>query len=99
MKKSLTTVLTIVLLATTCLGYGPRGHALVGAIADRRLAQKTTIKNKLKVLLDGLTLQRAATLPDEIKGLDSTPNGFHLPGPSANRSRAACLCGRESKGR
>jgi hypothetical protein len=80
MKKSLTILLTIGLLASTCLGYGPRGHALVGAIADRRLAQKTTTKNKVKVLLDGLTLQRAATLPDEIKSLDSNPNGFHLPG-------------------
>jgi len=56
---------------------------LVGAIADSRLANNTAVKTKISHLLDGLTLQRVATIPDEIKGLDHNPNGFHLPGHKA----------------
>ncbi|MFN2533488.1 MAG: S1/P1 nuclease [Pyrinomonadaceae bacterium] len=80
MKKILGVVLTLNLLAATGLSYGPRGHGLVGAIADRRVAHNATLKAKIAQLLDGLTLQRVATIPDEIKGLDHNPNGFHLPG-------------------
>jgi hypothetical protein len=63
-------------------GYGPRGHSIVGAIADRRIAGGTnqTAKDALKLLLDGITLQQAATLPDSIKTWDSNPNGFHVAG-------------------
>lgn len=70
------------LLSSNGYGYGPRGHALVGAIADKRIAKSsnTTVKTNLKTLLDGMTLQQAATLPDNIKTWDSNPNGFHIPG-------------------
>ena len=83
MKKTLGIVLTLSLFAANGLSYGPRGHGLVGAIADRRLAKNTSVKAKVNQLLDGLTLQRVATIPDEIKGLDHNPNGFHLPGHKA----------------
>jgi S1/P1 Nuclease. len=69
--KKLTVVLLIVLLfAGSASAYGPRGHHLVGAIADKRLAKNKSVANQVKLLLDGLTLESAATLPDELKGLD-----------------------------
>lgn len=76
MKKLTTTLLIVGLLAGSVYGYGPRGHKLVGAIADRRLATNTTLNAKVKKLLDGLTLQRAATLADEIK--TDAPDGFRM---------------------
>lgn len=90
MKKTLVFLLTVNLFAATALGYGPRGHGLVGAIADQRVAKDAALKAKIDQLLDGLTLQRVATIPDEIKGLDHNPNGFHLPGHPAleNQLRA-----------
>ena len=83
MKKTLGIVMALILFAGSGLSYGPRGHGLVGAVADRRLAKNTSVKAKVDQLLDGLTLQRVSTLPDEIKGLDRNPNGFHLPGHQA----------------
>ena len=79
MKKFLGILLALGLFAGTGLCYGPRGHGLVGAIADRKLKKKPAA-DKVKQLLDGLTLQRAATLPDEIKTWDRNPNGFHVTG-------------------
>jgi len=49
--------------------YGPLGHEIVGAIADERLANTATA-TKIRALLDGLTLERAAAIADEIKGWD-----------------------------
>ena len=68
MKKLTFVLLTICLFSVSGYSYGPRGHHLVGAIADRRLAKNDTLATKVSDLLDGLTLERAATLPDEIKG-------------------------------
>ncbi|CAN5567915.1 hypothetical protein BH09VER1_BH09VER1_30900 [soil metagenome] len=56
---------------------------MVGAVADERLAG-TPAGKEVTTLLNGMTLQRAATLPDEIKGWDrgggpDSPGGFHLP--------------------
>src|SRR5580765_1389495 len=79
MKKILGTLLAFSLFAGSALGYGPRGHQLVGAIADRRVAKNATTKAKVRELLFGLTLERAATLSDEIKTWDFNPNGFSLP--------------------
>ncbi len=71
MKKFLTILLFVGLFAGSVYCYGPRGHGLVGAIADKRLAkQNKAVKKKVSNLLDGLTLQQAATLPDQIKAWD-----------------------------
>ena len=51
------------------LAYGPLGHEIVGAIADERLAN-TPAAGKVYSLLDGLTLERAAVIADEIKSWD-----------------------------
>lgn len=70
MRRPAALLLTICLLSVNALAYGPRGHQLVGAIADKRLAKKRAVANKVRSLLDGLTLERVATLPDEIKSWD-----------------------------
>src|SRR5436853_1144553 len=49
--------------------YGPDGHEIVGAIADERLANTPTAA-KIRALIDGLSLEKAAVIADEIKGLD-----------------------------
>ena len=70
MKKFIVVLLTVCLFAGNAYAYGPRGHGLVGAIADRRLAKNPAVAAKVKQLLNGLTLREAATLPDEIKSWD-----------------------------
>ena len=67
MNKMVVGLLIVCLLSVNGFGYGPRGHQLVGAIADKRLAHNQTAARKVRQLLDGMTLQRASTLPDEIK--------------------------------
>ena len=57
------------LWAGSSLAYGPVGHQIVGAIADERLADKPAGR-EIKVLLDGITLEKASVIPDEIKGWD-----------------------------
>lgn len=61
-------------------GYAPIGHEIVGAIADKRLA-KTAAGAKIAKLLDGISLERASTMADEIKGWDKRgaddPAVFH----------------------
>ncbi len=59
--------------------FGPRGHAIVGAIADQKLAGTATA-DKVAALIDGLTLEKAALLPDTIKSFDAHPNAFVLAG-------------------
>src|SRR4029453_18026507 len=68
------------------LAYGPLGHEIVGAIADQRLANTPTAA-KVYALLDGLNLEKAALIADEIKGWDKKgvdyPRSFHY---SAHRN-------------
>jgi hypothetical protein len=67
-------------------GYAPLGHEIVGAIADERLTGTAT-GEKIAALLDGMTLERAAVIADEIKGWDKNgvddPRSFHI---SAHRN-------------
>jgi hypothetical protein len=67
MNRIIVSLLIVCLLSVNGYAYGPRGHQLVGAIADKRLAKNQAAAKKVRNLLDGMTLQRAATLPDEIK--------------------------------
>lgn len=80
MKKLIVVLLTVLLCAGNAYSYGRRGHELVGAIADRRLAKNKPVAKRVKQLLDGLTLEQAATLPDSIKTWDKKPQGFHVTG-------------------
>jgi hypothetical protein len=82
MKSIIGMILTVGLLANSSFAYGPRGHAMVGAIADRRLASKP-VATTISHLLDGMTLEAAANLPDSIKDWDKhppgQPNAFRIP--------------------
>jgi S1/P1 Nuclease len=88
MKSALCRTLFLVFLgfSTAARAYGPLGHEIVGAIADERLANTPTAI-KIRALLDGLTLEKAAVIPDEIKGWDKKgvddPRSFHY---SAHRN-------------
>jgi len=68
-------------LSTPLLAYAPLGHEIVGAIADERLANTPTA-TKVRTLLDGLSLEKAALIADEIKGWDKKgvddPRSFHF---------------------
>src|SRR2546423_3295000 len=76
-------VSAVVAFRTSILGYGPLGHDIVGAIADERLANTPTAA-KVNALLDGLKLEKAALIADEIKGWDKKgvddPRSFHYSG-------------------
>jgi len=77
MKRTISLLLTVCFFSVHALGYGARGHALVGAIADKRLQKNPTVAQKLSDLLDGMTLEEAANLPDFIKDWD----GCHFNDP------------------
>jgi|SRR5579884_250823 len=68
---------------TLLLAYGPLGHEIVGAIADERLAN-TPAAAKVDALLEGLPLEKASLLADEIKSWDKNgpddPRSFHVSG-------------------
>lgn len=59
----------LLLSVTFASAYGPTGHEIVGAIADDLLAHRAA-GAKVNELLDGIPLQKAAVIPDEIKGWD-----------------------------
>ena len=68
-RRLLLAILIVVLFTIPAEAYGPLGHEIVGAIADERLVNTATAA-KVYALLDGLTLERAAVIADEIKGWD-----------------------------
>src|SRR4029453_12434658 len=73
-------VFFVVAFRASILAYGPLGHEIVGAIADERLAS-TPIAAKVYASLDGIRLEKAALIADEIKGWDKKgvddPRSFH----------------------
>jgi hypothetical protein len=85
MKSALCRILFSVLLtcqfSSAAQAYGPLGHEIVGAIADEKLANTPTAA-KVRALLDGLTLEKAALVADEIRGWDrkgvDDPRSFHF---------------------
>ena len=52
-------------------GYGPQGHEIIGGIADKVIANAPAAK-KIYALTDGITLQRASTIADEIRAWDKS---------------------------
>ena len=60
----------LLLLSHHARAYGPIGHQVVGAIADERLANSPA-GVKLRSILQGYSLEKAAVIPDEIKGWDT----------------------------
>src|ERR1700730_16769268 len=72
MTKFIAVLLTVGLLAGSGYAYGGRGHRLVWAISDRRLANTghAAVKTRSEKLLDVMTLEEVATLRDGIKEWD-----------------------------
>jgi hypothetical protein len=68
-RRGILITFAVVALRASVLAYGPTGHEIVGAIADERLAGTPTAA-KIAVLLDGLSLEKAAVIADQIKGWD-----------------------------
>jgi hypothetical protein len=70
----------VIVFRVSIFAYAPLGHQIVGAIADERLANTPTAA-KVYALLNGLTLEKAALIADEIKGWDKNgvddPRSFH----------------------
>lgn len=71
--------ISAVAIPASLLGYGPTGHEIVGGIADKVIAN-TPAAQKIYALTDGITLERASTIADEIKAWDKNgvddPNSF-----------------------
>lgn len=84
MKRIFLLPLSCISFIASSWAYGPDGHALVGAVADKVLHDSNPpTAAKIATLLDGITLEEAANLPDKIKSWDK-PEGprnrwFHLP--------------------
>lgn len=82
MNKIIAGMLWLALLVSHVFAYGPQGHTVVGAIADKRLEGKA-VAGKINDLLDGLTLAEASLLADKIKDWDkggpASKDVFHLP--------------------
>src|SRR4029453_8058615 len=78
--RGLLIAFAVVAFPAWILAYGPLGHQIVGAIADERLANTPTAA-KINALLNGLRLEKAALIADEIKGWDKKgvddPRSFH----------------------
>jgi len=82
-RRRLLIAVCVVTVRTTLLAYGPTGHEIVGGIADKLVAN-TLAAGKIYTLTDGITLERASVIADEIKAWDKNgvddPNAFpHYP--------------------
>ncbi len=88
MKKIIAVLLIVSLFAVNGYPYAAHGHQLVGAIADKRLAKNKAVAAKVKLLLDGLTLEQAATLPDAIKSWDKCKKEPCVPVTNKKRINA-----------
>ena len=58
--------------------YSESGHRIVGALADKLIEGKPAA-TAVKKLLGPVSLERASTLPDELRGEDKVPGTFKLP--------------------
>lgn len=78
-RRKLLIAFAIVLVGPPLFAYGPTGHEIVGGIADKLIA-KTPASEKIYALTDGITLERASTIADEIRAWDKNgvddPNAF-----------------------
>jgi len=85
-RRGVLILFVVVVLRGSAFAYGPTGHEIVGGIADKLIAN-TPAAEKIYALTDGITLERAAVIPDEIKGWDKKgvddPRSFHY---SAHRN-------------
>jgi hypothetical protein len=69
MKKLVCCIGAICFAVVTASAYGPLGHELVGSVADE-LLKKKPVGAQISALIDGISLEKAAVIPDEIKSWD-----------------------------
>ncbi|MFT3880126.1 MAG: S1/P1 nuclease [Gemmatales bacterium] len=81
-RRMLACFVCTLFFATQVLAFGPRGHAAVGAIADQKLAGTAT-GAKVSTMLNGMSLEKAALVADDIKSCDTHPNTFVISGQPA----------------
>lgn len=81
MKRAAVIAAALILCPMLTQAYGPLGHEIVGAVAGQKLAGTATAK-KVSELLDGINLERASLIADEIKSWDKNgpddPRGVHF---------------------
>jgi S1/P1 Nuclease len=68
-RRFLVISIAVVAPVSSLFAYGPTGHEIVGGVADKLVA-KTPAGQKIYALTDGITLERAATIADEIRAWD-----------------------------
>lgn len=61
--------ISVVTFRASLFAYGPTGHEIVGGIADKLIAN-TPAAEKIYSLTDGITLERASVMADEIRAWD-----------------------------
>ena len=61
--------ISVVTFRAALFAYGPTGHEIVGGIADKLIAN-TPAAEKIYTLTDGITLERASVMADEIRAWD-----------------------------
>jgi S1/P1 Nuclease len=61
--------ISVVTFRASLFAYGPTGHEIVGGIADKLIAN-TPAAEKIYTLTDGITLERASVMADEIRAWD-----------------------------
>lgn len=64
--------------AMPCPGFAEAGHRIVGGIADRLLVGKRA-ETAIRALLGPVSLERASTFPDELRGEDKARGTFKIP--------------------
>jgi hypothetical protein len=78
-RRGLLIAISLVVVRGSLFAYGPTGHEIVGGIADKLIAN-TPAAQKIYALTDGITLERASVIADEIKAWDKNgvddPNAF-----------------------
>jgi hypothetical protein len=79
MRRKFLIAISAAAIPASVFAYGPTGHEIVGGIADN-LTANTLAAPKIYALTDGITLERASIIADEIKTWDKNgvedPNAF-----------------------
>jgi len=68
-RRGLLAAISFVAAHASLFAYGPTGHEIVGGIADKLIAN-TPAAEKIYALTDGITLERASIIADEIRAWD-----------------------------
>jgi len=85
--KKFAVLFVLCILPMSSFGYGFRGHAMVGAIADLRLSIDKPTRDKVAKLLNGISLAQAATIADSIKSWDVCVEHTTMDVPVAGGAR------------